>query len=271
MAEVAIPEVVALDIETTGLYPSFGDRISEIALLKIERDQVVEKFVTFVNPEREISFAAYLVNHITPEMVAKSPKFREIAPLVRQFLQGQTLLVHNAAFDLAFLKTQMANCGLSFPETKLIDTLIVARRFFNFPSNSLYSLVDTLKIEISSTTRHRAEPDAWAAYLVLKQFLKDLHRSGIVWSDIVSSTVTIDITLNALEILPPALARALAERKTVPVRYVENDDRIATMEVQPLEVLSENGVLYLLCLLYPSGQERKFRLDRMVEVMENIE
>ncbi|HOJ39985.1 MAG TPA: exonuclease domain-containing protein, partial [bacterium] len=243
----------------------------EIALLRIKSGQVVEKFVTLVNPERELSFGAYLINHISPEMLASSPKFREIAPLVRNFLQKRTLLMHNAAFDLSFLKTQMNNCGLVFPETELVDTLELARRFFNHSSNALYSLAEELKINFDRTARHRAEPDAWMAYLILKHFLKDLKRSGIGWPDIVSSTARIDITLKVLEILPGRLAGALGKRKRVPIRYVEKDDRVVNREIEPVEVLSEHGVLYLLAYCVASREERKFRLDRIVEVMENIE
>ena len=46
---------VAVDVETTGLAPSDGHRVCEIALLRFLRGTVVDSFVSFVNPLRPIS------------------------------------------------------------------------------------------------------------------------------------------------------------------------------------------------------------------------
>ncbi|MCM8769417.1 MAG: exonuclease domain-containing protein [Candidatus Omnitrophica bacterium] len=271
MNQVVIPEVVALDIETTGLDAEKGDRICEIALLRIAAGQIQQKLVTLVNPEREISFPAHLVHRITPQMVEKSPRFREIAPLVSNFIQGKTLLIHNAGFDLTFLKIQMDHCGLSFPETSLVDTLQVARHFFNYPSNNLYALAERLHIPINLAWKHRAEPDAWTAYAILEHLWKDLRRSGIRWENIVSSTRRVDISLKAQEILPEILLQALGKTKRVAIRYIERDNQVITQEIEPIEIVREEGGIYLLSLCPDGRQEKKFRLDHIMEVVENIQ
>jgi len=46
-----------LDVETTGLSPWFGDRICEIAVVRCEADQVIDRFDSLLNPERPISLA----------------------------------------------------------------------------------------------------------------------------------------------------------------------------------------------------------------------
>ncbi len=264
-----LPELVALDIETTGLYPHLGDRICEIALLNIKNGEIIDRLVTLVNPEREISFSAYAVNGITGEMVQDSPPFREIAPSVRDFLKDRTVLVHNANFDLAFLKTQLHNCGLEFPETNLLDTLQIARRFFSFPSNTLGNLAGTFKIERKES--HRAEADAWTAYQVLLVFLADLRKNNIKWEHLVAMTSRVDTILKPERILPSPLLRALGKNEKVAIRYVNGEGLVSTREIEPLEVVSESGALYLRAFCHLKSEQRTFRLDRIMEVLENIE
>ena len=66
-----IPLLIAVDIETTGLFPQNGERICEIAILKIKKGEIIDKFVSLINPEIPISAAATLVSGITNEMTSK--------------------------------------------------------------------------------------------------------------------------------------------------------------------------------------------------------
>jgi len=74
-----MPPLIALDIETTGLLPETGERICEIALLKIQKGKIIDEFVSLLNPEKPISLGASTVSGITDEMVKDSPTFKEIA------------------------------------------------------------------------------------------------------------------------------------------------------------------------------------------------
>jgi DNA polymerase III epsilon subunit family exonuclease len=170
-----IPELVALDLETTGLKPLEGDRIIEIALIRIAKSsEVIEKFVTVVNPERQIPPDVFLINGITDDMVKTAPCFKDIAGKVFDFIAGRTLLIHNADFDIPFLEIEFKRCGTSIPETKVIDTLAIARNSFIFPKNSLSRIAAYYNINTDGL--HRAESDAMMTYKIYRKFCEEWER-----------------------------------------------------------------------------------------------
>jgi DNA polymerase-3 subunit epsilon len=150
---------VAVDVETTGLSPSDGHRICEIALLRFLRGTVIDSFVSFVNPLRPISPGASAVNGITDLMVAGSPTFSDLFPRISGFLGEEPLVFHNAPFDLSFLRMEARLSGGEWPENPVIDTLALARRTRRFRDHSLSAICGQLQIGVAF---HRAEADAYA-------------------------------------------------------------------------------------------------------------
>lgn len=151
---------VAVDVETTGLDPANGHRVCEIALLRFLRGTVVDSFVSFVNPLRPISPGASAVNRITDAMVIRAPAFPDLFPRILSFLEGDTLVFHNAPFDLSFLRMEARLAGGEWPGNPVIDTLALARRTRLFRDHSLSAICGRLGI---GSAFHRAEGDAYAA------------------------------------------------------------------------------------------------------------
>jgi len=263
-----IPQLVSIDVETTGLFPLSGDRICEIALLKIKEGVIIDKFVTLVNPEKEISLSASLINGITNEMVKNTPPFKNIANKVNDFIKNEILLIHNANFDLSFLKIEMKNCGVQFNETKLIDTLEIARNFFNFQSNSLPNLANYLRIEGGKF--HRAEADAWTSYKIFCYLFQELKKKGTSLNQILTLTSQIDITLTPQEILPENIIKNLGKGVRVKIKYINRNGEISLREIEPLEIVNEGGRWYLIGFCHLKKEERKFKFDRILDVIENI-
>ncbi len=263
-----VPDVVALDVETTGLYPHLGDRICEIALVKVRHGEIFQRLVTLVNPEREISFSAQVINGITSDMVAGAPTFREIAGAVVSFIRDETLLVHNARFDLGFLRIQLQACGLEMPEVRLVDTLYLARRFFRFASNSLPDLAKQLGLR--QTRAHRAESDAITAYRLFRALYQRLREQDVPDSEIFTTSASVDAGVCVFEHLPPAIAEALEKRELVRLTSVEDDGRLSKQNVRPLELVNDSGIWYLVA--DSDGSDRvAVRLDRIVEVVRQFE
>lgn len=151
---------VAADVETTGLDPSDGHRVCEIALLRFLRGTVIDSLVSFVNPLRPISPGASAVNGITDAMVFRAPTFSDLFPRILDFLGGDPLVFHNAPFDLSFLRMEAALAGGTWPGNPVIDTLSLARRTRRFRTHSLPAICGQLGI---AADFHRAESDAYAA------------------------------------------------------------------------------------------------------------
>ena len=165
-----------LDVETTGLSPWSGDRVCEIAILRCRDGEVQEEFQSLVNPERPISPEAQAIHGISPEMVRQSPKFRELAPKIRSFIHDSIVVCHNAPLDISFIRAEFARIGEPLSDLILVDTLKLARKHFQFSSNSLGFLAKSLGV--SPQGWHRAGNDVEILRRVFDQFLKQPHQRG---------------------------------------------------------------------------------------------
>ena len=90
---------------------NIGDRIIEIAAIKVKNKEVVDSIDYLINPARGIPLEAQQVNNITDEMVAAAPTAQEILPRIIDFIGGASLVGHNIKFDLEFLCYELSLCG----------------------------------------------------------------------------------------------------------------------------------------------------------------
>ncbi len=128
------------DTETTGMSPT-GDRIVEIAAVRVELDGSRSEFQSLVNPCRPIPFQAARVHRITDDMVAFAPTFREVGRDFIAFAEGSQLVAHNARFDLGFLQESLNREGLPLWNGQTLDSIrIIKSAFPGLPSYSLGNL-----------------------------------------------------------------------------------------------------------------------------------
>lgn len=176
---------VFMDVETTGLDPFRGDKICEIAILRSRNRQKLNSFHSLIDPGRNISSAAQAVNGITKKMLIGKPKFSDVAAEILEILHKAVIICHNAPFDIGFLESEVEAAGLSFPRFPVIDTLTIARRYFNFYSNNLGNVAKCLRIEIDQ--EHRAMSDVITTEKIFWELVKDLqHREKGALDNILS-------------------------------------------------------------------------------------
>lgn len=155
---------VVVDTETTGLNPSSGDRIVEIACVELIDSRISgEEFHYYLNPEMPMPAAALEVHGLKDDFLADKPCFSEIARQLATFLQDAELIIHNAPFDLAFLNAELLRCK-HLPIESLCagvtDTLRIARKHQTTKRNSLDDLCITFGVATSSRGHHGALEDA---------------------------------------------------------------------------------------------------------------
>ena len=149
------PNLVMLDTETTGLSPK-KDRVVEVAACRIDAVSggVVEEFHRYVNPGMRVPAEAVKIHGITDEFLADKPRFEAIATELKGFLDGSTIVIHNAPFDSGFLSAEYEACGAgsftSIPES-IVCTRSMAKRVLR-PGQpaSLDALCDLFGIDRSS-------------------------------------------------------------------------------------------------------------------------
>lgn len=164
-------EFVIIDVETTGLSPLSGDRIVEVAALKVKGLKPVSQFYSLVNPEREISWGAYQVNGISQEMVATAPVARQVLPQFVKFVGRAHLVGHNIKFDLGFLMNEFSLLDLDFSdEIKTHDTMLMARSIL--PELRSYSLANVARaLNIVAIQQHRAMADVHLTFEVFRRLI----------------------------------------------------------------------------------------------------
>lgn len=156
---------IILDTETTGLEVLQGHRIIEIgAVLLNDRKKTEEHFHTYLNPSRLIDEEASKVHGIMNEDLEDKPDFSEIAEEFLEFVDGATLVIHNAAFDIGFLNNELKLASLKYPMLEDIcsieDSLAIAKDKFPGQRVSLDALASRFNITGYDRTFHGALLDA---------------------------------------------------------------------------------------------------------------
>lgn len=166
-----------LDIETTGgKYNEEG--ITEIAIYKYNGHDIIDQFISLVNPEREIQPFVVNLTGINSNMIRHAPKFYEVAKRIVEITDGCIIVAHNAQFDNRILKTEFKRLGYEF-ERKTLCTVQLSKTLIpGQTSYSLGKLVRSLGIPVSD--RHRASGDALATVKLFKMLLdKDTSKNII--------------------------------------------------------------------------------------------
>jgi len=255
------------DVETTGLNPAYGHRVCEAACLRIQNGQEVARFESLVDPKRPVSAGAFHVNQITPEMLAGAPPFEEIAGSLLALMAGAAIVAHNAPFDLGFLAAELEIAGLLPPEGVIVDTLALVRRLYHFASNSLPAVAAAMAIDTG--TAHRAMDDVQTTSQVLGRILHDIEDrwGATTLGELVAfQGGPVPYPYSRAVPLPPTIAEALDSGGRVRMRYVNAAGQETDRTIQPLRVREDRGYQYMVAYCYLKGEQRTFRLDRIIEM-----
>ncbi len=166
-----------IDIETTGgKYNEEG--ITEIAIHKFDGHQVVDRFISLVNPEKTIQPFVVNLTGINNKMLHSAPKFHEVAKRIVEITEGTILVAHNAQFDYRILRTEFRRLGYNYERRTLCTVDLSKKLLPEAESHSLGKLVRSLGIAVSD--RHRANGDALATLKLFKYLLaRDMDKSII--------------------------------------------------------------------------------------------
>jgi len=155
--------LIILDTETTGIKPSEGHRIIEVGVVEIlDREITSTEFHKYVQPNRKVGESVN-IHGITDKFLINKPQFNQISDELLSFIEGGTLIIHNAPFDLSFLNNELKLIGIK--ETiesicTIIDTLELSKQQRPGTMHNLDALCRRFGIDTSARTRHGALLDA---------------------------------------------------------------------------------------------------------------
>jgi DNA polymerase III subunit epsilon len=156
---------IVLDTETTGLEPGLGHRVIEIGCVElVNRRATGRRFHRYLNPERDIDEGALAVHGLTRAELEREPRFADVADELLAFIAGAELVIHNAAFDVAFLDAELGRLP-GAPRSvgalcHVLDSLSLAREMHPGQRNSLDALCKRYSVDNSRRELHGALLDA---------------------------------------------------------------------------------------------------------------
>jgi len=259
------------DFETTGLYPYSGDRICEVACVRIEPlRRTVKKFHSLVNPQRPMSYGAYSINGITDDMVKDAPTIEEILPEFLKFIKGSVLVAYNAGFDLGFLEAALGEKKDALKDYYVVDALTLARRLFR--GIGRYNLGNVaMSLGIDSEGEHRALADVMMTLGVFKKELAILKLEGVdTIADIAYTPSGRKQKSSALKVKDyriKLIEEAIREEKRLNIVYrsVWNDS-VSKRVITPKELRSGYDRSYVIAHCHLKNEERNFRVDGILEI-----
>jgi DNA polymerase-3 subunit epsilon len=166
-----------VDVETTGMRASGGDRITEIAVVVVHGGRREVVLDTLVNPERPIPPAICAITNITNAMVRGAPTFAELADQVVAALAGRVFVAHNARFDWNFIRAEVRRArDLALDGPQLCTVRLARRLVTGVRSCGLDNLTQHFGFE--NAARHRAAGDALVTADLLACLLRLAREEG---------------------------------------------------------------------------------------------
>ena len=148
---------VVLDTETTGLNYRSGDRITEVGCTELVNHVPTGKTLQFYcSVNKKVSEGALRISGLTNDFLAQYPPFSEQADILLSFIKEDTLIIHNAEFDLGFLNNELNLAGKRQINNKTIDTVSLARKTLNTRVANLDYLCKRFSIDLSQREVHGA-------------------------------------------------------------------------------------------------------------------
>ncbi|UJL47964.1 PolC-type DNA polymerase III [Virgibacillus sp. NKC19-16] len=168
---------VVFDVETTGLSAVY-DTIIELAGVKIQDGEIVDRFESFANPHHALSQTTTDLTGITDDMVKNAPEIDDVLKDFYEWMEDSILVAHNASFDMGFLNQGLKKIDYEKATNPVIDTLELARFLFpELKNHRLNTLCKYLDIEL--TQHHRAIYDAEATGYLLWKLVQGLLKEEI--------------------------------------------------------------------------------------------
>ncbi len=190
-----------IDVETTGGNPK-NSKITEIAIYNFDGNEIVDEFITLINPEMEIPDFIVRLTGIKNEMVQDAPKFYEVANKIIEMTENSLFVAHNVGFDYGMIRHEFKSLGYDYRRPHLCT--VRASRVI-IPGHESYSLGKLSRaLDIKIEGRHRAGGDAMATVALFKIIHgKDKNKlSTFIQNEVNTSILHPQLDIDVLDDIP---------------------------------------------------------------------
>ena len=165
--------IAVIDFETTGLSPAMGDRATEVAIVLVERGEVVARFQSLMNAGVRIPPFIESFTGISNAMIAAAPPASEVMAQASRFVGDVPMVAHNASFDRRYWAAELARLGLPAPQP-FACTMLLSRRLYPEASSHKLGTLAALHRLTFAGRAHRALADAEVTGALLARIQADL-------------------------------------------------------------------------------------------------
>jgi ATP-dependent DNA helicase DinG len=277
---------VVIDVETTGNQPVIGDKIIQIGAVTVEDGMIIDRFSSYVNPNREIPTFVTQLTGITAADVNSAPTFDEVAPKLLQMLDGAYFVAHNVPFDLSFIQEELTNAGYEPFTGPAIDTVELAR--FLLPTASGYKLNQLADLfQIEHTSPHQADSDAQVTAELLLLLLEKMSALPLITLQRLQplmKKLKSDIAIIVDEFVQSKITTyAIAEEADYEVfnhiafkRFGKHDQQINTDELSDFQtfkhvIMNKDGTLQNSFSQYELREGQQMMMDSVHQAFTNYE
>lgn len=259
-----------VDVETTGLFAYSGDKICELAALRVELDGSTSSYETLVDPEKSISPGAFAVNGITPQMLSGQPKIDEVLPDFMGFIKNSVLVAYNAAFDLGFLECALGSGREALRGSKVVDALRLARRLF--PGLQRYSLTSVANhFHIYPDAEHRAMADVLTTWQVFELELEALRMQGVDTVDAIAHPILLNREVGGFpeaRTVTTLIRTSIVSRSPICIKYRSAwDEKISQRTITPISMHDGYESPYVVAYCHLRRARRTFHLSGILEAV----
>ncbi len=262
------------DVETTGLFPQMGDRICEIAALKIKQGQVIDQFYSLVNPLKNMPVEAYNIHHISQEMVKDAPSSAKVLPKFLSFVEGTCLCGYNVGFDIGFLESELGLINLTLDDKlPVVDVLKIARRLF--PDLTSHSLLNFSRaMGIAANQKHRAMDDVELTIKVFSMLIKNLENNNLTnfedMHNLFGNNLKLINSVNQLKI--DRISRAIDKQVNLDIKYFTiSNGKITNRLIKPIEIVELGNNKYVNAYCYLRKDNRNFKIEGILEISSAVD
>ena len=185
--------IAVIDFETTGISPALGARATEIAAVLVRDGRIVGRFASLMRSNAWVPPFIEQLTGISNRMLHSAPPAAEVMREVAAFTRGCGVVAHNASFDAAFWRHELALAGdlsaglcagsaadpgpvTAAAPADFACTLLLSRRLYPEAANHRLGTLAALH-GISATGRaHRALADAEVTAALWLRITHDVRR-----------------------------------------------------------------------------------------------
>lgn len=168
--------IAVIDFETTGLSPAMGDRATEVAIVVLEGDRVVDRFQSLMDAGVPIPPFIEAYTGITNAMVRAAPPAGEVMAQAARFVRGMPLVAHNASFDQRFWNAELDRLGGEGRAEPFACTMLLSRRLYPEARSFRLGALASFHALPPAGRAHRALADAEVAAALLSRIRQDIRR-----------------------------------------------------------------------------------------------